>query len=163
MGKFIVFVVLLTAAVQPTSAHRSQQHQVPPDTLIVLDRGACEQRCAVYRLVIFADGTVIYDGRYFVRRAGLIRSSISPETLARLLANLDAGGFFSLENNYGYGSKDRCDAYEPGEPTAILTVSSGGRSKTILHNHGCSGKASSRLTGLEDDVDRAVGTAKWIK
>lgn len=163
MGKFIIFVVLLAAAVQPKCAQRSQQRQVPPDTLIVLDRGACEQRCAVYRLVVFADGTVIYEGRYFVRRAGIIRSSIPPEALARLLASLDAGGFFSMEDNYGYGNKEHCDALEPGEATAILTVSSGGRSKTILHSHGCSGKASSRLTGLEDDVDRAVGTARWIK
>ena len=53
-----------------------------PDTLITLQRGACEQRCAVYRLVIFADGTVIYEGRHFVRRTGLIRSGISPEVLS---------------------------------------------------------------------------------
>lgn len=163
MSKFLIVAVLLAAAVLQGPALSAQPRPVPPDTLIVLDRGACEQRCAVYRLAIFADGTVIYDGRYFVRRAGLVRSSISPDALSNLIADLDAGGFFAMESNYGYGNKDHCDAFESGDPAAILTVSSGGRSKTILHNHGCSGKASSRLTDLEDKVDRAVGAVKWIK
>jgi len=163
MRKILVFALLFAAVVLQSPAQGGQPDQFPPDTLIVLDRGACEQRCAVYRLTIFADGTVIYDGRYFVRRPGLARSLISPRALARLVADLDAGGFFAMENNYGYRNQDHCDAFEAGEPTAILTVSSGGRSKTILHSHGCSGKASSRLTDLEDKVDRAVGSAKWIK
>lgn len=134
-----------------------------PDTLITLQRGACEQRCAVYRLMIFADGTVIYDGQYFVRRTGLIRSGISPEVLSRLLRDLETGGFFRMENNYGYGNTERCKSIDPGGPMAILSVSNQGRSKTVLHNHSCLGPVPSRLTELEDKVDRAVGTVKWIK
>lgn len=138
-------------------------NQSAPDTLITLQRGACEQRCAVYRLMIFADGTVIYDGQYFVRRTGLIRSGISPEVLSKLLHDLETGGFFRLENNYGYGNTDRCKSIDPGEPMAILSVSNQGKSKTVLHNHGCVGPIPDRLTALEDKVDRAVGTVKWIK
>lgn len=138
-------------------------NQSAPDTLITLQRGACEQRCAVYRLMIFADGTVIYDGQHFVRRTGLIRSGISPEVLSKLLHDLETGGFFRMENNYGYGNTDRCKSIDPGEPMAILSVSNQGRSKTVLHNHGCAGPIPSRLTDLEDKVDRAAGTVKWIK
>lgn len=134
-----------------------------PDTLITLQRGACESRCAVYRLVIFADGTVIYDGRYFVRRQGLIQSGISPEALNRLIADLEAGGFFQLDNNYGYGNDKGCESIDSDAPMAILSVSNQGRSKTVLHHHRCVGAASKRVTALEDLVDRAVGTAKWIK
>jgi hypothetical protein len=134
-----------------------------PDTLIVLQRGACEQRCSVYRVVIFSDGTVIYEGRYFVRQPGLIKSIISQDVLARLISDFDTGGFFQLEDNYGYGNKGHCETFQPGEPSAILTVSNRGRTKTILHSHGCAGDASKRLTELEDKVDKAVGAAKWIK
>ena len=134
-----------------------------PDTLITLQRGACEQRCAVYRLVIFADGTVIYDGQHFVRRAGLIKSGISPEVLSKLILDLETGGFFQLEANYGYGSTERCDSVVSDGPAAILSVSNRGRSKTVLHNHRCVGTVSNRVTELENKVDRAVGVAKWIK
>jgi hypothetical protein len=138
-------------------------NESPPGTLIVLERGACEQRCAVYRVVIFSDGIVIYEGQHFVRRSGLVKGGISPQVLARLLNDLETGGFFHLEDNYGYGNKDHCTSLDSGEPTAILTASTHGRSKTVLHNHGCAGTDSKRLTELEDKVDQAVGTAKWIK
>lgn len=143
--------------------HSAIANDSASDTLIVLQRGACEQRCAVYRLVIFADGTVIYEGRYFVRRAGLVKSSIPPEALEKLANDLDSAGFFQLADNYGYGNKDQCQSFESGEPGAILTLSYHGHSKTVLHNHGCTGSVPSRLTDLEDKIDRAVGTAKWIK
>lgn len=138
-------------------------NEAAPDTLIMLQRGACEQRCAVYRLVIFADGTVIYQGEHFVRRAGLIKSGVSPAALTRLIGDIETSGFFQLEGNYGYANKDRCDSIDSDGPTAILTVSNRGRAKTILHNQGCVGTASKRLTELEDKIDRAVGVAKWIK
>jgi hypothetical protein len=134
-----------------------------PDTLITLQRGACEKRCAVYRLVIFADGTVIYEGRHFVRQTGIIRSGISPEVLSKLINDLETGGFFQLEPNYGYGNTDRCDSIDSDGPAAILSVSNQGRSKTVLHSHRCVGPVPNRVTELEDKVDRAVGTMKWIK
>jgi hypothetical protein len=162
----IGMIAILALAFSPATRSFGQAvkaNDVAPDTLIVLQRGACEQRCAVYRIVIFADGTVIYEGRYFVRRSGLIKSGISPEVLAKLLSDLEAGGFFQLEDNYGYGSKDHCESIDSDGPAAILSVSYKGRSKTVLHNHRCVGPVPNRLTELEDKVDRAVGAVKWIK
>ena len=158
----ILFILTLASAV-PSFAQAAKHTDPEPDTLIVLQRGACEQRCAVYRVAIFADGTVIYQGRHFVRRSGLIKSLIPVEVLNNLIHDLEAGGFFQLEDNYGYGNKDHCESLDSGEPTAILTFSNQGRSKTVLHNHGCVGTATKQLTELEDKVDHAVGTIKWIK
>ncbi len=157
----MVFALACAAALSWPAAATAMD--VAPDTLITLQRGACERRCAVYRVVIFADGTVIYEGRHFVRRTGLIKSGVSPETLARLIDELEAGGFFQLEADYGYGQAGHCDRVDSDGPTAILSVSSRGRSKTVLHSHRCVGTASDRVTAFEDKVDRAVGAAKWIK
>jgi hypothetical protein len=157
----VLFVACAGAAL--SFGQTAGSNEPAPDTLIVLQRGACEKRCAVYRLVIFADGTVIYEGRYFVRHPGLVKSGISPEALNKLIGDLDAGGFFQMESNYGYGNTGRCDSIEAGEPMAILSVSNRGRSKTVQHSHGCAGAVPNRLTELEDKVDRAVGAAKWIK
>jgi hypothetical protein len=144
-------------------AQTAKPTEPAPDTLITLQRFACENRCAVYRLVIFADGSVIWEGRSFVKQRGLIRSGISPEVLTKLIADLEAGGFFELQNNYGYGTDSGCASIDPDGPAAILSVSNRGRSKTVLHHHRCIGPEPDRVTKLEDAVDRAVGTVKWIK
>jgi hypothetical protein len=158
----IVFALAFTNATL-SFGQTVKTNEAAPDTLITLQRGACEKRCAVYRLVIFADGTVIYEGQYFVRQTGLIKSSVSPEVLAKLIGDLETGGFFQLGGNYGYGNTGGCDSIDSDGPAAILSVSNKGRSKTVLHHHRCVGPVPNRVTELEDKVDRAVGAAKWIK
>ena len=106
---------------------------------------------------------MIYEGRHFVRQSGLIKSVIPVEVLNNLTHDFEAAGFFQLEDTYGYANKEHCESIDAGEPTAILTFSNHGRSKTIVHNHGCIGRATKQLTELEDKVDHAVGTVKWIK
>lgn len=162
MMKLSIISALLFANAALSFGQRVIYKETAPDTLITLQRDACEDLCAVYRLVIFADGTVIYEGRYHVRRLGLIKSGISLEALTKLISDLEAGGFFQLKDNYGYGNTDNCDSVGEG-PAAILSFSNQGRSKTVLHSHGCVGAVPNRVTELEDKVDRAVGTVKWIK
>ena len=156
-------IFVLACAYATLMSQVLKTNEPAPDTLITLQRGACELRCAVYRLVIFADGTVIYEGRHFVRRTGLVKSGISPATLSGLIHDLETGGFFQLETNYGYENTDRCDSIGPDGPAAILSLSNQGRSKTVIHNHRCLGSVPDRVTELEDKVDRAVGAVKWIK
>lgn len=156
----MAFALTFAAALWPATA---AAQDVAPDTLITLQRGACEKRCAVYRVVIFADGTAIYEGRHFVRRTGLIKSGVSQETLARLIDDLESGGFFQLDVDYGYSQTAHCDRIDSDGPAAILSVSSRGHSKTVLHSHRCVGAFSDRVTMFEDMIDRAVGTVKWIK
>jgi hypothetical protein len=146
-----------------TGSAMSQTPAPPPDTLITLQRGACEKRCAVYRLVIFADGTVIYEGRFNVRRTGLIKSGVPPEALIKLVQNLEAAGLYDLEANYGYGNRDHCASWNSDGPAAIVSLASGGRSKTVLHDHRCISPVSQRLSEMEDWIDQAVGVAKWIR
>ncbi len=161
--KLLLTCILLVESAARGFGQAPAKVEVAPDTLITLQRGACEGRCAVYRLIIFADGTVIYEGRFNVKKTGLVKSGISPEVLSQLIADLAAGGFFQLENKYGFGDTSQCKSVTAGEPTAILSVANKGRAKTVLHEHGCSGEVSDRITELEDKVDRAVGTVHWIR
>jgi hypothetical protein len=164
MMKLAIFVVLILTTSSLFFGQTVPAKEAAPDTLISLQRGACEARCAVYRLIIFADGTVIYEGRYNVRQAGLVKSLMPQLVLKKLIGDLEAGGFFELQDNYGYGNTAGCASIDPdGGPTAILSVSNQGRSKTVLHSHRCVGPAPTRLTEMEDQVDHAAGVAKWIK
>src|SRR5262245_12821683 len=71
--------------VGPTHAQSPPPDRVPADTIVTLQRGGCEKRCAVYKLVLFADGTVIYDGQYYVRRAGVVVDKVSVDVIAALV------------------------------------------------------------------------------
>jgi hypothetical protein len=147
----------------PALAWQVQSDELPPDTIIVLQRGACERRCAVYNVIIFADGSVIFDGRHYVRQVGVVKSSVTRETLAGLLHDANALHFFDLKDRYGYGSSAGCDSIRSDAPSAILTIASAGRSKTVLHHHGCVSTDADRLTAFEDKIDKAVNAVRWIK
>jgi Domain of unknown function (DUF6438) len=131
--------------------------------LIVLQRGACEHRCAVYKVIIFADGSVIFDGRSYVRRTGVIRASIGLEAVRKLLDETAAIRFFDLRQRYAPGQPSGCDSSQSDAPTAIISVNSAGKSNTVIHYHGCAGADSNRLTQLEDEIDMAVNTGRWVK
>jgi len=168
------FARLATAAVLPCalgvtaslpSAHAQpalSTNELPAGTLIVLQRGACERRCAVYNIIVFADGSVILDGRHFVRRPGLTKTTIHRETVRQLLDEAAALGFFELKPRYGYDTAD-CEQIRSDAPAAVVSVSSGGIARTIVHNQGCAGPASDRLKQFEDKIDKAVNSARWMK
>jgi hypothetical protein len=134
----------------------------PADTLIVLERGACEHRCAVYNVIIFADGSAIFDGRHYVRRPGVVRTRISLEALGKLLDEAAALRFFDLKDRYAPGMNG-CDSMKSDAPSAVISISSGGKSKTVVHYHGCGGSESDRLIQFEASIDKAVNTVRWVK
>ena len=161
---------LATAAVLscavPASAHAEpvlSTNELSRDTLIVLQRGACERRCAVYNVIVFADGSVIFDGRHYVRRPGLAKTTIRREAVRQLLDEAASLGFFELKPRYGYGDAVDCETMRSDAPTAVVSISSGGMAKTIVHNQGCAGPASDRLKQFEEKIDKAVNSTRWVK
>jgi hypothetical protein len=144
------------AAAQPTDA--------PADTVIALERGACERRCAVYSVTIRGDGSVTYEGRHYVRTTGTKRSRISPAAVAELAAAFEAEGYYRLADQYGMaGSTEGCTELRSDAPIAKTSIVSGGRTKTVAHHHRCVGTFSEPLKRLETAIDRAANTAQWIK
>jgi len=154
---------LLIGVLDILASQAVKTNEQPADTLIVLRRGACEHRCPVYNVVIFADGSVIFDGRYNVRRPGVTKSSISLESIGQLLSEAVALRFFDLRESYGLGAApgNGCDSLQSDAPEVIVTVSSGGKSKTVRHHHRCVGAESERLKQFENSIDGAVNTARW--
>jgi hypothetical protein len=159
----VVLSALLAWGVFDLHAQTLQTDELPADTLIVMQRGACEHRCAVYNVIIFADGSVIFDGRAYVRRAGMMRTNISRGAVRNLLDTARTIRFFDLKKRYTPGGADGCTSVRSDAPTAILSVSSAGRSNTVVHYHGCSGEDSTQLTQFEDKIDAAVNSGRWVK
>ncbi|WP_294534353.1 DUF6438 domain-containing protein [uncultured Rhodoblastus sp.] len=157
----MVVVVVLGATGDGWAEQIVRTNELPADTLIVLQRGACERRCAVYNLIVFADGSAIFDGRGYVRRPGLAKTKISLEALRELLDKAAELNFFELKSRYDQESG--CDSANSDAPRAIITLSTGGKSNTIQHHLGCAGAESERLKKFEERIDDAVGSVNWVK
>lgn len=155
----ILFLLVVSGVCR---AQTVKSDALPQDTILVMQRGACEMRCAVYNIVVFADGSAIFDARHYVRRPGLFKTTIPREDLKRLLDQASGLGFFDLKEPLVRENK-ACEAARSDAPTAILSISSNGKSNTLVHDRACGSALSKRLIDFENSIDKVLNTAKWIK
>jgi hypothetical protein len=145
-----------------TSTSAMPQDVIPLDTLIVLQSGNCEMGCPVYRIVIFADGDVLFQGRARVRKTGAALTHIGPDQVQQILEKFKHTDYSHIEDIYGlHGSG--CTKTLHDEPIVVLSLSTGGFSKTLTHHRGCVSDASKNLSLLEDSMVKLSGTAQWAK
>jgi|ERR1700679_3747624 hypothetical protein len=138
------------------------QDEIPLDTFIVLQSGKCEMGCPVYRIVIFADGDVLFQGRSRVRRTGAALTHIGPDQVQQILEKFKQTGYNHIDDIYGlHGSG--CTKTLHDEPIVILSLSTGGVSKTLTHHRGCVSEVSKNLSLLEDSIVELSDTAQWAK
>ena len=126
----------------------------PGAPLVTLERTVCNGSCPVYRLAVYADGSVEYYGEFHVKLQGPHTAKLSPEKLSALTAAFEKADYFHLADSYEhYGATCM--------PTVITSYGDDKRSKTITHYHG-DFTAPEALTRLEDEIDRIVGTEAFI-
>ena len=157
------FMTLCALPVVVTTSLAADPEAVPPNTVITLQRGGCEKRCAVYKIIVFADGTLIYDGQYYVRRNGLVLDKVDVAAVRKLIEDFQAINYFNLEDQYGYRGEEGCSSVLSDAPVAMTSIVMGGKSKAIMHHHRCVGPISGQLTQLEDKIDKLANTVRWIK
>ena len=131
------------------------QQKPTSEIIITIEREACFGSCPVYSAQIYADGTVIYDGKDFVKITGKKQHKISEENLKKLIEAFEQVKYFSL--------KDRYDSDENGmsvtdQPTTTTTISLNGKKKKVV-NYYCAPK---ELEKLEDNIDRIAGLYEYI-
>ena len=143
----------------------SVPQDAPPATVITLQRTECFGTCPVYKLTIFADGKVLYEGIRHVKKKGKIKSRISQVKLQQLIDEFENIYYFNLNDAYVRRSKG-CPQWVTDMPSAItsLTRARNGKRKSVNHDHGCRGsEVLELLTRLEDTIDEAVNVNQWIK
>jgi len=131
--------------------------------VITLERGACFGTCPVYKLSIFADGRVEYEGKEFVKRQGKARGQISKAALQSLIREFEKIDYTKLDNEY-VSEGPNCPEWWTDSPSAITSLDWKGKQKKIRHYHGCRGaRVLDQLTALENKIDQVVNTKRWIK
>jgi hypothetical protein len=127
--------------------------------VITLERTACFGGCPVYRLAVTSDGTVNYEGEAHVRQLGTASNRIPRERVQALLSELDRAGYFSFASRYAVADPV-CGRYSADSPSAITSLTYGGRTKRVEHDYGC-GAAPGALVVLERRIDEVLGSARW--
>ena len=121
--------------------------------LAALQRGSCMGSCPVYSVRVYADGTVIYRGDWHVRVRGGRRTQLSPADLDALRSDFRRSDFLGLQYQCRFASTDAS--------SARVFFAERGKARLINHYHGCEDSPSD-LTNLENEIDRIIGTDRWV-
>jgi hypothetical protein len=148
-------LTLLVAAWATTAAADSTVPQPAAGKLMAsLQRTACYGTCPIYKVTVFSDGTLKYEGERFVKKTGAQSGTISPAELAELRKAFAQADYFALHDKY--------ESYDVTDnPSAITFFDDGKRKKTIAHYHG-DRSAPEALRTLEDRIDALVHIERFI-
>ena len=158
MKKVLVAIAILIAVAVATISCTQPQTPIPSDldeVVITLERTVCFGICPEYKLTIYGSGTIVYEGKRFVRIEGKRTIAISEEKVRQLLSEFKRIDYFSLNDSYE-------EFMATDMPSAFTSLTVGGKTKTIRHYHG-DFSAPKELTELEDRIDEIVNTDQWIK
>lgn len=123
--------------------------------LATLERTACYGFCPVYKVTIFRDGAVEYEGEQFVKVRGRAAGRISAGQLDELDALFQRNGYLQLASSYQ--KQNVTDL-----PSAFTSYSPApGRTKSVKHYLG-DFSAPEALTRVEEGIDRIVHIEQWI-
>jgi len=150
----LVIAVLLAVVVISAGCGKPSIPDDINDAVITLERGPCFGACPVYRLTVYGDGRVIYEGIRFVKIEGTRTTTVSEEKVRQLVGEFYAVDYFSLNDEYTHA--DATDM-----PSATTSITIGGKTKTVIHYHG-DFSAPDELTALEDKIDEIVSTRQWV-
>jgi hypothetical protein len=121
-----------------------------------------------YRISIFVDGTVIFEGKKHVISKEPIRTRIDKEQLANLLAEFERIKYYSLHDRYT-ASEDGCSLRRTDHAFATTTLKLDGKKKSIVHYYGCREEGRpdvvfpQALYKLEATIDEVVNAKQWVE
>jgi hypothetical protein len=143
-----------------TSANAPLSNAAPVRThghelLATLERTACFGECPIYKLAVYRDGVVEYNGERFVKRAGKLTAQLSTREVEALEQLFNDHRYLDLRDTY--------TKYNVTDMPSVNTsyVYAPGQTKAIKHYLG-DGSAPSELTEVEDAFDRIVHSERWI-
>jgi hypothetical protein len=126
----------------------------PTNFSIRLSRSGCFGSCPGYTIKIQGDGTVSYKGNWYVSIEGEHTAHVSPDAARQLLSRFRATNFFALKSEYRAGVTDN--------PTYCLELGVGSRKKIVTDYVGEWVGMPNSVTDLEDAVDQATDSARWV-
>ena len=153
-GGVVVFVAIMIIFLGQQSTTSQQPYYYNNDTVISLERTGCIDSCPSYYVVIYENGTVIFEGLKFVENIGVMEYSISPRDVDRLVDKFSDVGYFAFDDRY-----EPTGVVVSDEPSVITSFKNKSYEKTIV-NHASSGPAA--LQELENMIEKIAKTSSVI-
>ena len=144
---------LAAQADTPNQRTINQSQPISPQVAMTLERTACFGFCPIYKLTIYGNGKVVYEGQRFVKVTGTRTTTISQTAVRNLFAEFQKINYFKLQDSYTGGHTDA--------PSAITSLTMGKKQKTVNH-YLASPNAPTQLTELENKIDAVVNSKQWI-
>lgn len=141
-------LVLLFGCPSATAEVKKDAVTETPRLLVAMERGPCFGACPVYRVEVFTDGRVRFEGKRHVKMKEVVESRLSDVQIAALTERT---------KNLGFKWADYNKPSVTDQPSVILTLGD----RTLSHSLGDE-HAPYKLTKLEDELDALIGTSKWI-
>ena len=152
---------LMLAALPQAHAQQGRTARIQNLEQVTLQRSGCYGYCPAYRVTVFADGRVEYEGMADVKVLGFRSATLGAAELRKLKDELNKAGFLGLRDSYD-SSEAGCTAVATDSPSVKLSARTDGMLKSVDHYLGCLGPVSDRLASLENAIDRIAGTQQWI-
>jgi len=162
--RFCIALIAGMISFAGSSLGATPPYPIPSDTVIMLQREYCERECPMYRVIVFANGDVIWQGIDHVRRKGLALGHLTPDQVREIIDAFRSIDYLNLQNIYGVRGEG-CSSTK-NSMFAQLTSTSitvGGKSHALQHDSGCIADVSTKIATAEDKVDKVTGTSHWIK
>jgi hypothetical protein len=123
----------------------------PQDVIITIERTMCFGFCPDYRLSIYGNGKVVYEGHYYVRVEGTRTTYIPKRKVRELVAEFERIGFYEFDDHYLIGATDL--------PSVLVSINLEGKSKTIdIYGGG----APDEIMNLIEQIEESVNVARWV-
>ncbi len=167
MLRLLQFWIALTAGLiffAPPSPAATPPYPIPSDTVVLLQRNYCERECPMYRVIVFANGDVIWHGIDHVRRKGLALGHLAPDQVREVMDAFKSIDYLHLQNIYGVRGKG-CSSTKNSMFAQVTSTSmtTDGQSHALQHDSGCVGEVSTSIAAAEKKIDEITDTARWIK
>lgn len=151
----LAFGILMIIAAYQFFMYRQNVIPTNSQVIVSLERTTCFGTCPSYKLTIYENGLVVYEGMDFVGTMGIRKANIGRNSVQQLVSKLESSNFFSFKDSY--------DEYMATDaPSAIIYVKIGNKEKRISHYYGDL-NAPMELYELEENIDEAANSRRWIR
>jgi len=157
LARALALVAAACGGTPPPAPISNTQHAgpAPHEPIATIERTPCFGWCPVYKVAIYRDGAVEYDGGNFVKTTGHATGTLGPEQIAALDELFRSHHYLELR-----------DAYQEHRVTDMPSVHTsytpqGQTPKRVKHYLG-DDSAPHDLTEVEDGIDRIVHIEQWI-
>ncbi len=134
---------------------------------IRMERRGCDGTCPDYRVDVFKDGKVGYEGYEFVKTIGKAKGEITKEQVNILEKKISAIKFFSLNGSYGHDG-DGCTSMRTDGGSVDIMIWTGSNGKAIGRYTGCDDgppkykREMDALKEFDELIDKIINIEQWI-